>query len=184
MKKNLLRLSVWAATLLMASTLTSCVTESDETPVSSINGGNLYINITADDISDTRGLVINTNPTTAGENYVGKSLICFYSGETLIDYTTSDDLQGTGENHSQINDLTGSKYTAGNTVAVLSNLPDAVYTTVKGKLDANATTPYSLTNLKAETMTSSSRWTFSHHVMELLPVPFCRSCIPDGFDSR
>ena len=153
MKKNLLRLSVWAATLLMASTLTSCVTETDETPVSSINGGNLYINITADDISDTRGLVINTNPTTAGENYVGKSLICFYSGETLIDYTTSDDLQTLADNHSAINDITGTKYAAGNTVAVLSNLPDAVYTTVKGKLDANATTPYSLTSLKAETMT-------------------------------
>ena len=152
MKKNLLRLSVWAATLLMASTLTSCVTETDETPVSSINGGNLYINITADDISDTRGLVINTNPTTAGENYVGKSLICFYDDETLIDYTTSDDLQGTDENHSQINDLTG-KYSAGNTVAVLSNLPDAVYTSIKGKLDANATSAYSLTSLKAETMT-------------------------------
>ena len=29
MKKNLLRLSVWAATLLMASTLTSCVTFRD-----------------------------------------------------------------------------------------------------------------------------------------------------------
>jgi len=153
MKKNLLRLSVWAATLLMASTLTSCVTESDETPVSSINGGNLYINITADDISDTRGLVINTNPTTAGENYVGKSLICFYNGETLIDYTTSDDLQTLADNHSAINDITGTKYAAGNTVAVLSNLPDAVYTTVKGKLDDNATTPYSLTSLKAETMT-------------------------------
>ena len=152
MKKNLLRLSVWAATLLMASTLTSCVTETDETPTST-NGGNLYINITADDISDTRGLVINTNPTTAGENYVGKSLICFYDGETLIDYTSSDDLQGAGENHSQINDLTGGKYTAGNTVAVLSNLPDAVYTSIKGKLDANATSAYSLTSLKAETMT-------------------------------
>ena len=150
MKKNFLRLSVWA--MLMALAMTSCVTERDE-EVASKGGGNLYINITADDISDTRGLVINTNPTTAGENYVGKSLICFYNGETLIDYTTSDDLQTLADNHSAINDITGTKYAAGNTVAVLSNLPDAVYTTVKGKLDANATTPYSLTSLKAETMT-------------------------------
>lgn len=150
MKKNFLRLSAWA--MLMALAMTSCVTERDE-EVASKGGGNLYINITADDISDTRGLVINTNPTTAGENYVGKSLICFYNGETLIDYTTSDDLQTLADNHSAINDITGTKYAAGNTVAVLSNLPDAVYTTVKGKLDANATTPYSLTSLKAETMT-------------------------------
>lgn len=148
MKKNFLRLSAWA--MLMALAMTSCVTERDE-EVASKGGGNLYINITADDISDTRGLVINTNPTTAGENYVGKSLICFYNDETLIDYTTSDDLQG-GDNHSQINDPTG-KYAAGNTVAVLSNLPDAVYTSIKGKLDANATSAYSLTSLKAETMT-------------------------------
>ena len=84
MKKNLLRLSVWAATLLMASTLTSCVTETDETPAAAtvVKNGGLTINITTDEYRDaTRATDITTDPGTAKENTINNMVIGIFSSD-------------------------------------------------------------------------------------------------------
>ena len=82
MKKNLLRLSVWAATLLMASTLTSCVTETDEAPETIVKNGGLTINISTDEYrSATRATDITTDPGTSTENTINNMVIGIFSSD-------------------------------------------------------------------------------------------------------
>ena len=83
MKKNLLRLSVWAATLLMASTLTSCVTETDEAPETVQTGqGNLIINLSTDRYQTTRATTITSDPTSSVENTVNNIVIAIFDQTT------------------------------------------------------------------------------------------------------
>ena len=76
MKKNLLRLSVWAATLLMASTLTSCVTETDETPAAAASGdGQLVININSTPVGSTTRSTDFNSVTDATEKTVSNLVV-------------------------------------------------------------------------------------------------------------
>ena len=137
MKKNLLRLSVWAATLLMASTLTSCVTERDETPAAAASGdGNLYITINPESIGQTRaGTVLNTNP--SNESYFGKTIVALFDGSETTSALVGemkeiDNLSGAA---STTVTFSGGTYAAGYTVVVASNIPGdastAPYKTLK-----------------------------------------------------
>ena len=134
MKKNLLRLSVWAATLLMASTLTSCVTESDEAPETIVKNGGLTINITSGDFGTpiTRAAVNNqTDPGTATENTitVAQTVIAIFDGSgNVIDVEVPSLVDGK---------LTLSKTETGtdwlstaSEVYVAANLPSSLVTTL------------------------------------------------------
>ena len=82
MKKNLLRLSVWAATLLMASTLTSCVTETDETPAAAASGdGQLVININSTAVGAPTRSTSFTTDQSAGEKKVTNLIVNVYNAE-------------------------------------------------------------------------------------------------------
>ena len=149
MKKKLFSLCAWAATLFVAAAMTSCVSENDAYVAPDSEGGNVYISIKTETITDTRGTVITTNPTTTYENYLGQTLICLFDGDgNLVEYKDIPDLE-TAEKKTTFR---GQTYAAGYKVAVASNLPTAVHTAIKAKLDANATTPYTLDLMKAETM--------------------------------
>ena len=98
MKKNLLRLSVWAATLLMASTLTSCVTESDETPAAAASGdGQLVININSTAVgAPTRSTSFITDQS-ADEKKVSNLIVNVYNAEgtELVAQFVRDFTEGT-----------------------------------------------------------------------------------------
>ena len=98
MKKNLLRLSVWAATLLMASTLTSCVTESDETPAAAASGdGQLVININSTAVgAPTRSTSLTTDQS-ADERKVNNLIVNVYNAEgtELVAQFVRDFTEGT-----------------------------------------------------------------------------------------
>ena len=152
MKKNNFRVSALFATVMLfcAMFVTGCVADSDEVIPGGSGEGNLYISIKTESLSGkTRGGVqITTDPTTTYENYLGKSLICIFSaGGDLVQYKEINSLQ---ELDQQMETFSGKAYAVGQKVAVVSNLPTAVHTAIKAKLDANDTTPYTLADLQAE----------------------------------
>ena len=98
MKKNLLRLSVWAATLLMASTLTSCVTESDETPAAAASGdGQLVININSTAVGAPTRSTSFTTDQSADEKKVTNLIVNVYNAEgtQLVAQFVRDFTEGT-----------------------------------------------------------------------------------------
>ena len=155
MKKNNFKMSLWAALMLLGSVvMTGCVSETDCELPASDGEGNLYISINAEGISSshgysyTRGVEINTDPSSTYENYLDKTLVCLFNNDgNLVQYREFDDLSGAEQVKAE---FSGESYAAGNTIAVISNLPSSIHTAIKGKLDNNATTPYTLTMMRAE----------------------------------
>lgn len=91
MKKNFLRLSAWAVALLMASAMTSCVTETDEAVAS--NDGSLVINILSEgfEVPVTRAVDNQTSPTTETENTItlsGTVIGIFDASDNVIKVAT------------------------------------------------------------------------------------------------
>ena len=152
-KKNNFRVSALftAVMLFGAMMFTGCVQEHDaDIPTGSGDGGNLYISIKTASISGTTraGVSITTDPTSASENYMGKALVCIYNSTgDLVQYKEVNDLMSLTD---QKVDFSGQAYAANYKVAVVSNLPTNVHNAIKAKLDANATTAYTLDDLQAE----------------------------------
>ncbi len=151
MKVNMVKKSFLAVIALLSSMfMVSCVADSDEIVPGGSGEGNLFISIKTESLSGTTraGVSITTNPTTASENHMGKSLICIFTNTgNLVQYKEITDLS---ELDQQMETFSGKSYAAGYKVAVVSNLPSDNHTAIKNKLEANATTPYTLAMLQAE----------------------------------
>ena len=145
MKKNLLRLSVWAATLLMASTLTSCVTESDETPAAAASGdGQLVINITPTSVGgSTRAAAEITTDQSANELMVQNMVVGVFKADatdnngavvTLQSYTfTGGESAASGFSRlTNIEDAT-THFADGDQVLVALNVPSSIVTKLTNK---------------------------------------------------
>ena len=131
MKKNLLRLSVWAATLLMASTLTSCVTESDETPEAVVKNGGLTINITTDKMEGlTRAatdLTAASEVATAREHKINTMVVAIFgSADDKLKYMTEVDMSAgaVADARDASFDLEASKVADNDKIAVAINAED------------------------------------------------------------
>lgn len=152
MKKNNFKMSLWAALMLLGSVvMTGCVAETDQEIPAGGGEGNLYISIRTESLLPgiTRsGVTITTDPTVSSENYLGTSLICIFSASgDLVQYKEINTLQLCDQ---QMETFSGKPYAVGQKVAVVSNLPASIHSAIKAKLDANATTPYTLAMLQAE----------------------------------
>ena len=125
MKKNLLRLSVWAATLLMASTLTSCVTESDEAPETVQTGqSNLIINLSTDRYQTTRATTITSDPTSSVENTVNNIVIAIFDQtENTLKSIQNVDVTGVDAASGQITTAESVGVANGDVVLVAINIP-------------------------------------------------------------
>ncbi|MBQ3630757.1 MAG: hypothetical protein II949_05930 [Prevotella sp.] len=131
MKKNLLRLSVWAATLLMASTLTSCVTETDEAPETIVKNGGLTINISTDDMNEaTRAatdLTLTTEVASSREHTINTMVVAIFDGTAAtLKYMTEIDMSAgaVADARNASFDMDASKVASGDKVAIAINAED------------------------------------------------------------
>ena len=142
MKKNLLRLSVWAATLLMASTLTSCVTESDETPAAAASGdGQLVININSTAVGAPTRSTSFTTDQSADEKKVTNLIVNVYNAEgtQLVAQFVRDFTEGnaglldisTGKSVIEPYKFSDGQIAAGQKARVACNVSEATMTALK-----------------------------------------------------
>ena len=142
MKKNLLRLSVWAATLLMASTLTSCVTESDETPAAAASGdGQLVININSTAVGAPTRSTSFTTDQSADEKKVSNLIVNVYNAEgtQLVAQFVRDFTEGTaglldistGKSVIEPYKFSDGQIAAGQKARVACNVSEATMTALK-----------------------------------------------------
>jgi len=140
MKKSFLKWSTCIAGMLLAFSLTSCVSESDETPEVPTGDGTLVINITPTQVGGTRAVTELTSDQSANELMVQNMVIGVFKQDangdgavvTVQDYTVNASA-GNGITRLANIENSSNHFAAGDEVLVVMNVPTSVVNKLKNK---------------------------------------------------
>lgn len=138
MKKSFLKWSTCIAGMLLAFSLTSCVSERDETPEVPTGDGTLVINITPTQVGGTRTVTELTTDQSADELMVQNMVIGVFKADvgndgavvTIQDYTVNASASTGISRLANIENST-SHFAVGDEVLVVMNVPASIVTKLK-----------------------------------------------------